>query len=80
MKLSNLKSLIKKELKTLKERKYLPPGRPLGSNCNCCELCGIDMEGAPWSVGCGQACAMLCEEHCSGGMGTEPVTIKISRR
>ena len=67
-----------------KERKYLPPGRgPNAKHCECCEWCGINMEGSPWNIDCGEACVMLCEEHCSSGgmgIGTEPVTFGISMR
>ena len=79
MKRSELKKIIRE---IIKERKYLPPGKPLGSNCECCEVCSINMEGAPWSVSCSQACSMYCEQHCSGGgpgMGSL-VNIKISKR
>ena len=82
MKLSKLKNIIRENIKDLKERKYLPIGRPLGSECSCCEVCTIDMEGSPWGVSCAQACSMYCEQHCSGGgpgMGSS-VNIKISRR
>ena len=77
MKKSQLKKIIRD---IIKERKYLPIGRPQGSRCSCCETCTVDMEGSPWGVSCGQACSSYCGEHCSGAMGTEPVNIKISRK